>query len=256
MKTKIELPAPLYFKGGKKAVLLLHAYSGTPNDVRLLARFLEKNDFTVYAPLFHGHGTLDPRDILKSGPEDWWADVEKSIAFLKKESFSTIAVFGLSMGGIFALRALECFSEAVLSGGAFCSPIFPEAKTNILPSFLTYSEKVLKLGGKNHQEIETELAELEPLLNEQLTQIKKFSQKVYTNLENIRQPVFLAQAGQDKMIEPDSVYKTQSALKNSAAELYWYAESGHVITVDKVHKELEQDILIFLEKMSWNEENE
>ena len=59
-----SLPKPLYGKHGKRAVLLLHAYSGSPNDVRMLCRFLEKSEYTVYAPLFEGHGTLDPEDIL------------------------------------------------------------------------------------------------------------------------------------------------------------------------------------------------
>lgn len=45
-------------------MLLLHAYSGSPNDVRMLARYLEKSEYTVYAPLFTGHGTLAPQDIL------------------------------------------------------------------------------------------------------------------------------------------------------------------------------------------------
>jgi esterase/lipase len=38
----------------------------SPNDVRMLARFLEKLDYTIYAPLFTGHGTSDPLDFLKS----------------------------------------------------------------------------------------------------------------------------------------------------------------------------------------------
>ena len=50
-----SLPKTLYGKHGKRAVLLLHAYSGSPNDVRMLCRFLEKSEYTVYAPLFEGH---------------------------------------------------------------------------------------------------------------------------------------------------------------------------------------------------------
>lgn len=34
-----SLPQPIYEKHGKRAILLLHAYSGSPNDVRMLARF-------------------------------------------------------------------------------------------------------------------------------------------------------------------------------------------------------------------------
>ncbi len=95
--------------------MLLHAYSGSPNDVRMLARFLEKADYTVYAPLFKGHGTMEPYDILQEKAESWWADTKKAIHFLQSEQFSDIAVLGLSMGGIFAVRALE--EESVIGGG-------------------------------------------------------------------------------------------------------------------------------------------
>lgn len=92
MRRVRQLPKPLYAKHGKRAVLLLHAYSGSPNDVRMLARFLEKADYTVYAPLFKGHGTMEPYDILQEKAESWWADTKKAIHFLQSEQFSDIAV--------------------------------------------------------------------------------------------------------------------------------------------------------------------
>ena len=42
MAKKINLPKPLFSEKGKRAVLLLHAYSGSSNDVRMLSRRLEK----------------------------------------------------------------------------------------------------------------------------------------------------------------------------------------------------------------------
>ena len=50
----IHLPEPFFFEAGPRAVLLLHAYTGSANDVRLLRRFLERNGYTVYAPNFTG----------------------------------------------------------------------------------------------------------------------------------------------------------------------------------------------------------
>ena len=58
-----QLPKPPLCKTWKTSSFAAHAYSGSPNDVRMLARFLEKADYTVYAPLFKGHGTMEPYDI-------------------------------------------------------------------------------------------------------------------------------------------------------------------------------------------------
>ena len=43
----INLPEPFFFEAGPRTVLLLHAYTGSANDVRLLGRFLERNGYTV-----------------------------------------------------------------------------------------------------------------------------------------------------------------------------------------------------------------
>ena len=146
-----SLPKPLYGKHGKRAVLLLHAYSGSPNDVRMLCRFLEKSEYTVYAPLFEGHGTLDPEDILSQKAENWWKDTQKAIQFLKSEGFSQIAAFGLSMGGIFAVRALA--DESLIGGGFFCSPISP-VENHVPENFEKYVRQVLKFAGQSDEAIE------------------------------------------------------------------------------------------------------
>lgn len=35
---------PFFFQAGKRAVLLLHGFTGSSSDVRMLGRFLEKQD--------------------------------------------------------------------------------------------------------------------------------------------------------------------------------------------------------------------
>ncbi len=41
MKT-FNQPKPVFAEHGKRAVILFHAYSGSPNDVRMLCRSLEQ----------------------------------------------------------------------------------------------------------------------------------------------------------------------------------------------------------------------
>ncbi len=39
---KLVAPKPFTFEGGKRAVLLLHGFTGTTADVRMLGRFCKK----------------------------------------------------------------------------------------------------------------------------------------------------------------------------------------------------------------------
>lgn len=41
---RIVPPKPFLFEAGKRAVLLLHGFTGSSADVRMLGRFLEKKD--------------------------------------------------------------------------------------------------------------------------------------------------------------------------------------------------------------------
>ncbi|WP_165003655.1 MULTISPECIES: alpha/beta fold hydrolase [unclassified Enterococcus] len=246
-----SLPKPLYAKHGKRAVLLLHAYSGSPNDVRMLCRFLEKADYTVYAPLFTGHGTMEPHDILAQQAVRWWKDTKEALRFLQSEGFTEIAVFGLSMGGIFAVRALE--EEQLIGGGFFCSPITP-VKTNVPENFEKYVRQVLKLAGKDPEEIEEKAVAFRPLVEQQLTEIQEQAAIAKQNLRTIQTPVFLAQAGQDEMIDPYGVYETARRLSRQKVTLQWYPTSSHVVTVGEARRELERDVLDFLKKLPWNEE--
>ena len=55
-------PKPVFAPHGDRAVILFHAYSGSPNDVRMLCRFLEQKEYTVYTPMFSVMGQQIPED--------------------------------------------------------------------------------------------------------------------------------------------------------------------------------------------------
>ncbi len=250
---KMSLPKELFAEHGKRAVLLLHAYSGSPNDVRMLCRYLENANYTVYSPMFAGHGTLNPKDILAEEVTTWFENTQAAIQFLKEKGYQEIAVLGLSMGGIMAMGSLTLADEAIVGGGVFCSPIF-KAENHVPENFVLYAEKVLSYSDFTKAEQQAMLSEIARDAEKQLTAIEAFAQTVSQQLTKIQKPVFLAQAGKDRMIDPLTVFETAKGLPHTKVTLQWYPESGHVVTVDKERKEFEKDVLAFIESLSWNEE--
>ncbi|MGG5317206.1 alpha/beta hydrolase [Enterococcus sp. AZ072] len=247
---QMRAPKTIFLPHGSKAVLLLHAYSGSPNDVRMLARALEKLDYTVYAPMYAGHGTTDPLDILQQPPEIWWQETKAATAFLQDKGYAKIAVFGLSMGGVFASRLLTENQAGIIGGGFFCSPIAP-VKTTVVESFLAYAEQLLE--DNEPADTAERLREYQPLVTRQLAKIEEQGSLAYQRLSEVQQPFFMAQAGQDQMIEPEGVFKTAEELKQARFQLNWYPESGHVITVGPERRQLEQDVADFLAVLDWRE---
>ncbi|HBE2204988.1 MAG: alpha/beta fold hydrolase [Enterococcus faecalis] len=250
---KINLPKPLFSEKGKRAVLLLHAYSGSSNDVRMLSRRLEKENYTVYSPNFSGHGTLVPEDILDQTTEQWWQDTQEAVAFLRERGYQEIAIFGLSMGGIFSMHALTEQLTGLIGGGFFCSPIYP-VENKVPENFVLYAENVMKIAEVPAEEQQSRLQSIEQRVKQQLGAIETIASQTADKLNKIHAPLFLAQAGKDEMIEPMGVYQTAQALTQARVTLQCYPNSGHVITVSGEHKQLEQDVVQFLATLPWNEE--
>ncbi|MGX7058725.1 alpha/beta hydrolase [Vagococcus humatus] len=252
-----ELPGSVYFKGDERGIILFHAYTGTPNDVRMLGRYLNNQGYSVLLPLFRGHGQNIPEPILDAGPGAWHQDMEKAVAYMKQEGCKQLAAFGLSLGGIFATKMVEEYPEIIVGGGFFCSPLLiAQTETNIIPQFLYTARQQLTAIGYTAEELEEEIYRIQQELPEQLNQITAYTEEVHDELKHIKVPMMLVQAGQDKMIPPEDVYEAAKAFKNDCAKVYWYPNSGHIITIGPERKQFQEDVLQFVNQLAWKKERE
>ena len=251
MAIKTVAPETTFFAGGGRGVILMHAYTGSPNDVRLLGRFLNNHGYAVLMPMLTGHGTTNPEDVLATGVAAWQNDLAESIEFMKNQGFQEIAIFGLSLGGVLAMSAIEEHPEYILGGGPFCSPIIAESKTNIVPSFVHYAQTAMTNAGVSAADQNRRLPAINAQLQAQLNEIKALTTKVYDKLPLIEQPTLLVQAALDKMIDPQDVYTIEKQLTASPTTLNWYPKSGHVITVGVERQQLQEDVLAFLNTLAW-----
>lgn len=82
-------------------VYLVHGITGTPAEMRYLARKIARHKWDVYATTLPGHCTR-LRDLLKTSEQDWMNHVHAQLAFLR-ERYDYVFVAGLSAGGLLAL---------------------------------------------------------------------------------------------------------------------------------------------------------
>jgi carboxylesterase len=83
-------------------VLLIHGLTGTPTEMRFVAKGLNRNGFTVHAMQLAGH-CGDEEDLLKTGWRDWYQSVCDAADRLRGE-VDQMFVAGLSMGALLALK--------------------------------------------------------------------------------------------------------------------------------------------------------
>lgn len=240
-------PEPFYFKHGPHGIILLHAFASNPNDVRLLARKLERLNYSVYAPMLTGHGTGDFTDILvNANPRVWQVDVQRAIEFMRSEQMESVSIFGISLGGIFATWALEQDST-LLMGGAFGSPIVSDDNFNVHNMFMQMAEADYKQQKMPEPLMTEKLSWLAEHVDDQLNEIANFTHEVAGNLAKIKQPYFVAQGTSDEIINPNSGKRLSDAMQGMNIQFHEY-DAGHMLTVNGAHHQLENDLIAFLKE--------
>ncbi|UQD53279.1 carboxylesterase [Bacillus methanolicus] len=247
---RIKMPEPFTFEGGKRAVLLLHGFTGNSADVRMLGRFLEKKGYTCHAPHYKGHG-VPPEELVHTGPEDWWKDVLKGYEFLKKRGHDEIAVAGLSLGGVFSLKL--GYTHPVKGIIPMCAPMYIKSEEVMYKGVLEYAREFKKREGKPEDQIEQEMAEFAKTPMKTLKSLQELIADVRNHVDMIYAPIFVVQGRHDKMINIDSANIIYNNVQSDVKKIKWYEESGHVITLDKEKDQLHKDVYQFLEQLNWQE---
>lgn len=247
---KMRPPEPFTFKAGKRAVLLLHGFTGNSADVRMLGRFLEKKGYTCHAPHYKGHG-VPPEALVHTGPTDWWKDVMGGYEFLKKNGYDEIAVAGLSLGGLFSLKL--GYTVPIKGIVPMCAPMSVKSEAVMYQGVLDYARKYKEHEGKAAEQIEEEMDAFRKTPLKTLKALQALISEVRNHLNWIDAPTFVVQARHDQMIHPESANIIYRSIESGLKKLTWYEQSGHVITFDKERHQLHEDIYAFLEMLDWND---
>lgn len=110
----------LIFENDSSAlVYLIHGVTGTPIEMRYLARGLARCGKDVYATTLPGHCT-SLRDLVRISEQQWCDHVGKQLAYVR-ERYEHVYVAGLSAG---SLLALEASTIVTVDGVGVLSPTF------------------------------------------------------------------------------------------------------------------------------------
>ncbi|WP_042351619.1 alpha/beta hydrolase [Bacillus massiliigorillae] len=246
---KVIAPKPFYYRGGNKAVLLLHGFTGNTVDVRKLGKYLQERGYTCYAPLYKGHG-LEPEKIIQTEPADWWQDVIDGYHFLKNEGFSEIAVAGISLGGVFSLRVgAKLPVKAVVS---MCAPILEKSTDDLFGRIVNYAKAFKKLEGKDEEQILDEIKDFEQKPAPSIKKLQQFIVDTRQQLKDITSPTFVLQGSLDAPLNKKSSYIIYDHVQTEDKQIKWYERSGHIITLGEERETIYEDVYAFLNSLEWN----
>jgi len=225
-------------EGNHVGVVLLHGFTATTAEVRLLAGFLQRFGYTLSAPLLPGHGT-QPADLNQTRWLDWYEAAEKAYLELRGKC-AKVFVCGESMGALLALLIASRYEN--VDGIIAVAPAM-KIRGIGLSRVMQY---FLKFRAKNQAEDDLPWKGYTVYPVRGLAQLANLQKVVQKELENITQPLLVFIGGKDTSIHPDSGKIIIEAVRSPEKKLVYMPNSPHVMLLAEEKEEIFQRIQEFI----------
>lgn len=243
---------PYHLRGTRAgAVLLLHGFNDSPQAVRPLADALHAAGWTVHVPLLPGHGrTL--KAFARATADEWYDAAQSAYAALRREH-AQIAVGGLSMGGAIAARLASEHPEIVAYVGIAPYLRMPHGAAIVLAIAPVASLVTVYLAGGTRGSIQDPAAAASIIAYRASTpglmrELHRVVARARAALGGLRAPVLIIQSREDPRIAPWAASDAFARIGSTDKTLDWVTGAGHVLTLDRTHKALEERVVSWLEK--------
>lgn len=217
----------------RKAVLIIHGFTGNLYDNEYLMNFLELDlEFDVYAKTLPGHN----QDRFSSAKvSDWKSFVDNQVEELINNGYRNIYIIGHSMGGILACYLASKYSEikkVVLVNAAFDYLNFKQNKDDF---------KDKDLGKYSH--LWQKALRTSPVMFNEFRKLVKESESF---LDKINCPVLILRSTRDEIIPYEVGDLIYQKINNEKKYLTDIIDASHIVLSGKRKEDVSIYIRYFL----------
>lgn len=221
----------------KPLCIVIHGFTGNPQEVAPVADALSRVGFDVLTPLLPGHYPSRKR-MDKVQSSSWISSINELLERALDEN-REIHIVGFSMGALIAILMGHRHSVQSL---VLLSPAVYVGTPNV---FMTRSKQVLRFLRENQSwsknTLRNQLVSLRaaPLYN--VLQFQKVVREAKKAVPHLRAPICLIHGLNDELVDPKSSEWIYQRCASQEKELHMLTHSGHLICHD-----IEADILTHL----------
>lgn len=247
-----------YEKHGEDVVLLVHGLTGTPAEMRAVAKRLTRQGFSVMCPQLAGHcGSIGA--LKRSKWQDWYSTVESAFEALKL-MHARVYVTGLSMGALMTLKLAAEKGDRVAGLGLLSTTFFydgwniPHQRRKWLLPVVLYSPLRYFMSWKETAPYGIKCERTRAMVHAVLTnrdaqaaeKIGIFRTPAVTIHESVRliraarkalpgvhAPTLIVHATEDDMASVKNARYVAQRISSSNVETFLVDDSYHVLTLDK-----------------------
>jgi carboxylesterase len=240
-------PSAFILEGGSVGVLLIHGFTGSSTEMRLVGEYLNQHEITVSAPCLPGHGTtLD--DLNQRQWSDWSSHISERAANLQSRC-DTVFVGGLSLGALLSLYLAPNVPD--LAGAILYSPVImvTDPRRHFLP-IVKYLVRQLPKPEDNFTDPEagSRLWSYDAYPLAATHEAMKFIKQVKRCLPRVNCPVLIIHSTADDTIHPDSAQFVYDRVGSAEKEIITLHNSGHVLTLDSEWEQVAKQTYQFILK--------
>jgi len=263
-----------FLPGDKNLCFLIHGLTGTAKEMSAIAQRLNKQGFSVAAPLMLNHNKS-----ISCLKRTTWGEIYNSMRaeFLKyANEYENIFVAGLSFGALIGILLADEFPEKVKALNCFSPTLFYDGWGNpksrvLLPliyktplKYWLYFKEEYPYGLKNERlrsKVENFYKDAElfdyskvhlygfPVIPVScMHQNSLLAKKVISILKDIRTPIQLLQAREDDVTSPKNSYCIYNRVKSAEKKIIFLENSYHIITADQERDKVAEETVAFFEK--------
>lgn len=234
MEKQLVIPSaePFLFTAGSTGCVLVHGFTGTPKEMRLMGEALYKKGITSLGVRLAGHAT-ESSDLRRTLWKDWLVSVEDGIHMLSGIC-DKVFIAGLSLGGLLSL--ISAARYPILKGAiAIAAPYslgndwrlkFAKPLSAIIPSIdKPKSSSRVAETSKEH-------IDYPQYPTKGIVELNDLIKVMHQSLPEINIPVLLVNSDADQTVPLWHAEMIQKGISQVHVERMTIKGSGHVITED------------------------
>jgi carboxylesterase len=228
-----EVVRPWTVGEGRRGVLLLHGFAGTPPELRRLGEHLAAHGFRCHGPALAGHAST-PEALEATTRHDWLRSAQQALDALAADC-DEVMVAGQSMGGTIALH-LAATDLRIAAVATLAAPVWlPWLAARAIP----VARRVIRWQRPGDDIDLYDLAAIDELHSHGLRPMRAIHEfslllgDVRDELASIRAPVLVMHGGRDRTIDPANAEEIARRLvcsRDVARRVF--PRSGHGMSVD------------------------
>lgn len=260
--------------GNRNGVLLIHGLTGTPNEMRILAKGLNSAGFTVYSMQLAGH-CGNEEDLCQTTWQDWYQTVRNS-ADLLAQQVDNLFVAGLSMGSLLALKLAADRPQQIKGVGVLAATfkydgwsipywvkklyflliickrigIFQKKTFIEKPPYGLKDERIRATVSESMLSGDSVSAGLAGNPLPALAEMQLLAKQVKKQLPQVSSPCLIMHSGHDDIANINTNARLVEKNVSGPTKFVTLNDSYHLITIDRQRKEVINECIIFFEKIA------